>query len=155
MSSRRPPLPAAAPGWCCASRRPIFGPMTPGVKLSERIEQTQILVVAHAADIFSDRTAERHHVQALRPFGRKRLDCIVDLQRALAVTDQQVEGCRSMFEQSVKYVRRARAVAKDRCAGGRGRLLRGRCGKFAADAGGLRGGRRKPALDQRLAAEEI
>ncbi len=35
----------------------MFRPMTPGVELAECIEQTQILVIVHARDIFPDRTA--------------------------------------------------------------------------------------------------
>jgi hypothetical protein len=33
------------------------------------------LVIVHAPDIFSDRTAQRHHAQPLRPFGGKGLKC--------------------------------------------------------------------------------
>ena len=37
--------------------------MTPGIELAQRIEQAQILVIVHAPDIFTDRTAQRHHAQ--------------------------------------------------------------------------------------------
>ena len=79
--------------------------MTPAIELAERIEQAQILVIVHARDIFADRTAQRHHAQPLRPFGRKGLDRIVDLQRPLTVPDQQAEGGHAMFEQGMKHVR--------------------------------------------------
>ena len=85
-------------------RRPIIGPMTPGIELAERIEHAQILVIVHARDIFADRTAQRHHAQPLRPFGRKRLDRIVDLQRPLTVSDQQAERCHATLEQGMKDV---------------------------------------------------
>jgi hypothetical protein len=45
------------------------------IELAQRIEQAQILVIVHAPDIFSDRTAQRHHAQPLRPFGGKGLKC--------------------------------------------------------------------------------
>src|SRR5262249_6455020 len=60
-----------------------------------------------------------------------------------------------MLEQSMKDVRRARAVAEDRHAAACGRLLRRRRGKLPTDASGVRGRRRKPGLDQRLATKEI
>ena len=82
----------------------MIGPMTPGIELAERIEQTQILMIVHARDIFADRTAQRHDSQPLRPLGGKGLDRIVDLQRPLAVPDQQAEGCHAILEQGVKYV---------------------------------------------------
>ena len=86
-------------------RRPMFGAMTPGIELAERIEQAQILVIVHACDIFANGTAQRHHAEPLCPFGRKRLDRIVDLQRPLTVPDQQSEGCHAIFEQGMKHVR--------------------------------------------------
>ena len=82
----------------------MFGPMTPSIELAERIEQAQILTIVHARNVFGNWTAQRHHAQPLRPFGGKRLERIVDLQRALAVPNQQAERCRAMFEQGVKDV---------------------------------------------------
>ena len=38
-------------------RRPIIGPMTPGIELAQRIEQAQILVIVDAPDIFTDWTS--------------------------------------------------------------------------------------------------
>ena len=47
----------------------MIGPMAPGIELAERIEQPQKLVIIHARNIFTDRTAQRHDSQPLRPFG--------------------------------------------------------------------------------------
>jgi len=82
----------------------MFGPVTPGVELAERIEKAQILVIVHARDIFGDWTAQRHYAQPLRPFRTKGADRIVNLQRPLTVPDQQAKGCCAMFEQSMKHV---------------------------------------------------
>ena len=79
-------------------RRPMIGPMTPGIQLAECIEKAEILVIVHAGDIFGDWTTQRHHAKPLGPFGRKGLNRIVDLQRPLTVTDQQAEGCHAEFE---------------------------------------------------------
>src|SRR5262249_11971802 len=136
-------------------RRPIFRPMTPGVELAESIEQAQILVIVHARYVFGDRTTQRQHAQSLRPCGGKGLDRTVDLQRPLTVPDPQAERCHTMFEQGMKHVRRARAVAEDRCAAARSRLVRGRCGKLPPDPRGLWGSRCKPGLDQCFATEEV
>ena len=78
--------------------------MTPGIELAERIEEAQILMIVHAGNIFADRTAQRDHVQPLRPFNGKGLQRIVDLERSLTVPDQQAEGCHAMFEQGMKHV---------------------------------------------------
>ena len=129
--------------------------MTPGVELAESIEQAEILVIVHARYVFGDRATRRQHAKSLRPCDCKGLDRIVDLQRPLTVPDQQAERCHTMFEQGMKHVRRARAVAEDRCAAARSWLLRGRCGKLPSDTCGLWGSRCKPGLDQCLAAEEI
>ena len=128
------------------SRRPMIGPMTPGIELAERIEQAQILVIVHAHDIFADRTAQRHHAQPLRPFGGKGLDRIVDLQRPLTVPDQQAERFHAMFEQGMKYVRRARAVTEDRRAArasapaGSMRQAPGRCARYPGQPSQARSG---------------
>jgi hypothetical protein len=44
-------------------RRPIIGPMTPGIELAQRIEQAQILVIVNAPDIFTAARSRRSHRQ--------------------------------------------------------------------------------------------
>ena len=83
----------------------MIGPMTPRIKLTESIEQSQILVIVYTGDILADRAAKGHHMQSLRPFGGKGLDRIVDLQRPLAVPDQEAERRRAMLEQGMKHIR--------------------------------------------------
>ena len=62
----------------------MFGPMTPGIELAERIEQAQILVIVHARDVFANRTAERHYTESLRPFDGRGVDRAMTAARAAA-----------------------------------------------------------------------
>jgi uncharacterized membrane protein len=66
--------------------------MTPGIELAERIEQAQILVIVHARSVLADRTTQRDDAQPMRALRREGRDRVADLQRTLAVTDQQPEG---------------------------------------------------------------
>jgi hypothetical protein len=50
------------------------------------------LVIVNAREIFADRTAQRHHAQPLRPFRRKGLDRIVDLQPPLLCPTSRRKG---------------------------------------------------------------
>jgi hypothetical protein len=52
----------------------------------------------------------------MRALRREGFDRVADLQRALAVTDEQVEQLISTFEQGMEHVRRARAMTEDRRA---------------------------------------
>jgi hypothetical protein len=50
-------------------RRPIFGQMTPGIELAERIEHAQILVIIRARDICETAMASRSPPSRATPAG--------------------------------------------------------------------------------------
>jgi hypothetical protein len=84
--------------------RPLVRPMSPHVELSQSVEQPEILIIVDAFDIFRNGTAKRHDAEVIGSVRWKGSDRISNLQRALAVTDQQLKRRLTMKDEGMQHV---------------------------------------------------